>query len=75
MGVLPKSPLASLEHDESWQHSEAGAAARSTERGSSVKTVAPQLRVGYPIRLRTATKEILACMSGSLRPPMAYEAV
>ena len=32
---------------------------RGTERGSSAKTVAPQAAVGYPIRARTAKKEIL----------------
>ncbi len=31
---------------------------RSTERGSSAKTVASQAGVGYPIRARTAKKEI-----------------
>ncbi len=32
---------------------------RSTERGSSAKTVASRLWIGYPVGARTAKKEIL----------------
>ena len=58
--VLLKGPLASLErHDRPACEGRSGSE-RSTEPGSSAKTVASQPVVGYRIRSRTAKKEILA---------------
>ena len=55
-----KGPLASLErHDRPAFEGRSGSE-RSTEPGSSAKTVASQPVVGYRIRSRTAKKEILA---------------
>ena len=61
-----KGPLASLErHDRPAFEGRSGSE-RSTEPGSSAKTVASQPVVGYRIRSRTAKKEILVdCMSMS----------
>ena len=57
--VLLKGPLASLErHDRPACEGRSGSE-RSTEPGSSAKTVASQPVVGYRIRSRTAKKEIL----------------
>ena len=57
--VLLKGPLASLErHDRPAFEGRSGSE-RSTEPGSSAKTVASQPVVGYRIRSRTAKKEIL----------------
>ena len=54
-----KGPLASLErHDRPAFEGRSGSE-RSTEPGSSAKTVASQPVVGYRIRSRTAKKEIL----------------
>ena len=54
-----KGPLASLErHDRPACEGRSGSE-RSTEPGSSAKTVASQPVVGYRIRSRTAKKEIL----------------
>ena len=61
-----KGPLASLErHDRPAFEGRSGSE-RSTEPGSSAKTVASQPVVGYRIRSRTAKKEILVyVISGS----------
>ena len=57
--MLLKGPLASLErHDRPACEGRSGSE-RSTEPGSSAKTVASQPVVGYRIRPRTAKKEIL----------------
>ena len=60
-----KGPLASLErHDRPACEGRSGSE-RSTEPGSSAKTVASQPVVGYRIRSRTAKKEILVILSSS----------
>ena len=57
--MLLKGPLASLErHDRPAFEGRSGSE-RSTEPGSSAKTVASQPVVGYRTRSRTAKKEIL----------------